>query len=322
MSLELQSFKRIPQEGEQEQEPGHRDVIQAFNRVDYPLSQAVQRLLLEEDGVFTNRKGSGYTQFIYRMFNGYTEINTIFDESVLQRLDDLAFAENYSKDKETYVDVDKLMQAASYLSRPDSLLIARLIVHRFKPYEPKPDDVVLKASSERPRCGACTTAETYYLEFVNSPGTYNWRGGDSAAMNVIVDSAGEPVMLEKEGGLGDNFSCITLRDFVYGHNKLPAGTLLAVEYPAETATQDRINFTREKAGSKEIPLEQCKFRVLRFTTLAVPPEYRAQAFGEHLEWQQRNHFPDCESTTIEQLAQRARQMFKGDAPDSVDEDTW
>lgn len=317
MNLEDRHMPRVSTELESVEEVGHRDVVQAFNRVGYPLHESVQRLLLEEEGVFENRKGSGYTQLVYRLLNGHTSVDELFDTTVSEKIAEQVHADEYEHTPDTYVEINKLMEAASYLVKPDSMLLARLIVHTFKRYEPKPGDTVLPVSKQRAKSGACTTAETYYLEFLSDPGQYRWRGGETAAMSVITDNEGKPVLLEKEGGLGDDYSCIALQEIIWNGYKLPAGTLLSVDYSPEMATQERINMSREKRGSKEIPLSACTFRALRFTTLSVDPLDRQRAFGTHLEWQKRNGFPECETATIQQLAERSSSMLQGSVQTSL-----
>ncbi len=315
MSPERQQSRRIPQEGEREKELGHRDVLQAFNRVGYELGWEIKRLLLEEDGVFDNRKGSGYTQVTYHLLHGRWDANTLFDSAVYERLLDQREADGLRKEARDYVEVDKLKQAAAMLGRPESKMVADLIVQKFEPYEPTPEDVVLRTPNEAgvssydmPRVGSCTSAELYYLEFVNSPGTYQWRNGDSGMMNVITDASGEPILLEKEG-LGDPYSCITLREVVWERFLLPPVTLMAVKYPKEATSQERINLAHEKPYSTEIALDSCVFVPLRITTLAIAPDQRKRAFGQHIDFQKRNGFPDFDTMPLDELVERANEML-------------
>ncbi|OGY88089.1 MAG: hypothetical protein A2458_02390 [Candidatus Kerfeldbacteria bacterium RIFOXYC2_FULL_38_9] len=293
-------------QGQEKEEPpivGHADVVDAFESAGYGLNSYLKGLLLEDKGTYDSRKGSGFTQATYHALKGdFGSVGMLFNEVICRKL----------RDKGKGIDVEKLATALQKLQHPDSRLFARLILQQFKPYQPKESDTILQSTSERIIIvGACMAAEMYYLEFVNNPGIYKCRGGDFGRMNVITDETGEPIMLEKEG-LGDNFSCITLKETVLNGKQLPPGTLMAIVYPLTAAVAERMDFSREKFTSREIPLSQCKFTALRFSTLVADPKDRARAFGKHYDYQKDhpNVYPGFDQTTIQDLAQRARSMLK------------
>lgn len=289
----------------------HPDVVAAYDKVGYPLSAEFRRLFLEEE-VFDNRKGSGFTQVTYKLLGGHDTIDTIFAPAMVEKLYDQREQHFRATDEyreiDTFLDHSKLIAVLDQLQDSSSCLFARLLLDRYFPYQPQPDDVVLQKyrGHDRLVVGACTSAELYYAEFVNDPGRYRWRNGESGAMNVITQT-GEPILIEKEN-LGDSYSCLTLTDVVVRGMRLPAGTLLAVSYDQTQASREHIN-SAEKIGSKEIPLAACAFSPLRLTTFAVEPHQRAKAFGVHYQWQKSNRIPGYDIISIADLRERASAML-------------
>lgn len=227
-------------------------------------------------------------------------------------------------------DIRPLQAAVRKLEFQESRVLASLIVDLVGRYEPGPHDRVLfcqnpdaRFAADVPRLGTCTTAETYFLEFGYQESTFKWRSGESGYMNVIVDDAGNPLMLEKIG-LGDPHSAITVQEVVLNNVRLPAGTLLGVGYNAAVVNKQPFPDTEYyknryvKGNAGIIKASECGgFNYLRLSSLVVEPERRAQALAYLLRMQKENHFPHAEHAEIDVLYLCALQML--DHPDQIAE---
>ncbi len=152
---------------------------------------------------------------------------------------------------------------------------------------------------EKPEIGSCSQAEEFFLEIAHRRIR---RGG---RVNIIVDRAGQPVMVEKMN-LGESHSAILVAPVRLHGVWLPPGGLCALRFRGDPAP---LRPTRHGVVLSLDMLEQTRF--LRLTTLAVTPQSRRRAFGVQLESQLRANMLSPTVTSIAQLQQFARQELAG-----------
>ncbi len=282
------------------------EVTDAFDRIGLPLNDTLQEMLGEHANQQGNRKGSGFTQagrhlaeFI-RSPRSYRDTR-IFDVRIDEQIRDSFDAAHpdsyeYLDDTRPYIDMEKLHALPSAVENEESVLIANMIVDIVDPKEQSGDAVVLPSVKKETHVGTCTTAELYFLEFLNDKQRFHSRSGGK--INVITDSAGVPVMLEKMN-MGEKHSCLTVRETVINGVRLPPGSLVAVD--------------RDEFRKPVFSLDECKgFEFLRLTTLAVSPENRERAFKKHYTFQEENGMPGFHTTTVEDFFREAELMVKAD----------
>jgi hypothetical protein len=146
----------------------------------------------------------------------------------------------------------------------------------------------------KPDIGSCSQAEEYFLEIAHHRVR---RGG---AVNVIVDSDGQPLMLEKMN-LGESHSAIVVAPVRINGVVIPVGGLCALQFG------DAPDESRRSELGLILPLTRiAQARFLRLTTLCVAPNVRRRAFSAQVESQIRSDMFSPMATTIEQLQQLAR----------------
>jgi hypothetical protein len=256
------------------------------------------------------------SELVARRRTSVADLDDEFDDALYQD-------ERLANDQAPLVDdVRPLQTAVRALQFQESHVLGEIITDLVGRYQPGPHDQVLfsenpdqRFAAAVPTMGTCTTAETYFLEFAYHPGMFKWRGGDSGYMNVIVDDAGNPLMLEKIG-IGDPHSAITVQEIVLHNVRLPAGTLLGVGYNPQAITKqplpidgyDRQRFVKGQAGS--IKASECGgFKYLRLSSLTVEPERRAAALDYLLRLQKESSFPMAERAEIDVLYYDALKML-------------
>jgi hypothetical protein len=145
----------------------------------------------------------------------------------------------------------------------------------------------------KPAIGSCSQAEEFFLELAHGRVR---RGG---SVNVFVDDAGEPRLIEKMN-LGESHSAVVLEPVELNGVTLPPGSLCALSHADEA-------HGRMTSNGRRLPLAAiAQARFLRLTTLAVEPSIRARAFSAQLEAQVRGRMLSPASTTLAELRGFAR----------------
>lgn len=146
---------------------------------------------------------------------------------------------------------------------------------------------------EKPEIGSCSQAEEFFLEIAHGRVRRNGR------VNVFVDDAGQPLLLEKMG-LGESHSAMAVAPVTICDVVLPPGSLFALRYPEDTRPK------RALACGQLLPIEAVtQARFLRLTTLTVSPAVRRRAFSAQFEAQLRSDMLSPSTTTIDDLRQFA-----------------
>lgn len=274
------------------------DLSETFEKHGITLSSQLREMLQEGDKYRWeretgrgNRSGSGFisaTRFLADLFK---------DEPGLRRsriFDDLEpfyiSGEGTALKPEFF---EKVKAALGELADPGAKLMGGVVWDLVKPEDNGDDETLteLPFYQGEKKVGTCTTAELYFLEWMNPQRGYDGR------MSAIVDEQRQPLLLEKVG-LGNNHSCLSLREFTIQGVRVPPGSLVYV---------DREIIPGE---GKVIDLNRCKgFSFLRFTTLALPPEHR-QSFGKILQFQIENDFPKAESAKLEDFQIKADNLVR------------
>lgn len=332
-----------------EREP-HRqahELSQIFADHHLRLNAQLESALAEDPEHLEIRRGGGFLQ-ASRMLADFVNVPRsmadiyLFDEELSDRVemantpasDDYDGWDNHRRlhdqPRPLVSDMRPLQAAVRKLQFQESRVLANMIVDIAARYEPTPHDQVLfgqnpkaRFAADVPYIGSCTTAETYFLEFGYQESTFKWRGGEGGYMNVIVDDAGNPLMLEKIG-IGDAHSALTVQEVVMNNVRLPAGTFLAVGYNATVVDKQpfpdtgyhKQRYVKGNAGI--IKASECGgFKYLRLSSLVVEPERRPQALAYLLQMQREAFFPHAEHAEIDVLYLCALKML--DHPEQVAE---
>lgn len=147
----------------------------------------------------------------------------------------------------------------------------------------------LQGMPEKPEIGSCSQAEEFFLEIAHGRVR---RGG---RVNVFLDAAGQPVLLEKIG-LGESHSAISTQWLAINHVALPPGSLFALSYPADRPAHGH---TKHGALMRLADIHQARF--LRLTTLSAEPAWRRRAFAPQVNAQIRSEFLSPCTTTLDDL---------------------
>lgn len=279
----------------------HTEIAEGFKSIGYPLSWQLAELIQEPDDMQGGRRGSGFTTATRELatYIGSPRASrdmNILDGNVRLDIEDSLYKEGGDEALEQ-VDVRTQLNRAAFeqvtgsMQNEESRMLAQMVVDVLFPYEGQ-EYPVIPAKEQTLRIGTCTTAEQYFLEYVTGGGFGPDRVGH---MNFIVGPNNEPIAIEKINR-GENHSCLTLTPVVINGVRLPAGSLLGVQYSPD-AVENRI----PHQSGFIIKADKCTgFEFLRLTTLAVQPENRERAFGSHLSFQGKNAMPGYDSVTIEQ----------------------
>ncbi|MFZ3192530.1 MAG: hypothetical protein WA154_04885 [Moraxellaceae bacterium] len=186
----------------------------------------------------------------------------------------------------------QLRQMSERVTLEESRLIVQLIIDTIMPRSAAELGLSsLHVLTEKPKVGSCPMAEKFFLDIAHG---FTPRKGQ---VNIIVDAAGRPLLLEKLN-MGDDHSCISLVPLMMNGVCLPVGSLFAAQYEPEQAS---LRAGRQIAG-QILAAERCTgFYFLRLTTLAVSPAHRKRAFNAHFEQQVANGLFSPLTTTLDQL---------------------
>lgn len=317
------------------------EILSLMTGLGMPLCEQLREMLNEHYSHCSERRGCGYTQAT-RVLSGY--INTprqtsgmadweLFSEPLARSLPDLlAQAASHGLSSGDWRNLDINPAVTAYLasrkdgdrddfdrelarqcayqralrSAPDQVTReeSRMLLGMLRDVIlPVPDDDLpdLPSRPEKPKVGSCTLAEKFFLEIAHNPMIRRGR------INVMVDGAGKPVLLEKLY-MGDSHSCLSLATVRMNGVRLPPGSLFAAEYPEELL--DTPLRACRKLKGKIIPLTSVSgFRFLRLTTLAIPPSIRPRAFGAQLERQAVSDFIGYDTTELTSFRQIAAEQF-------------
>lgn len=272
------------------------EVSESFEKHGLKLSVILREMLQEGDEYRWdketgrgNRSGSGFitaTRFLAEQFgaDAYERRYNIFDD-----LEPFYLDEDSSDLKPEFFE--RVRAAVSDVSDPGSELLGRMIWDLVRPEDEQGQykELLLPFYEGEKKVGTCTTAETYFLEWMWP--LYGEREGE---MKVVIDKTGSAVLLEKLG-MGQR-SCLSLREVLLQGVRIPPGSLLYADRVVVPSERDVIR------------VEDCKgFSFLRFTTLALPPKQR-QSFGKILQFQIENRFPNAENARIEDFQKRADEI--------------
>lgn len=285
------------------------EVLRRFRELGLPLNATLEAMLNEHHSHRTERRGSGYTQATrhlaeYINYPGrhseYDDARLFADKSpgLIPRLRERASELGVEV---TWRNLDRQRLPARLLGDPEFSELFRVEVARQRAIRELPErcereestllvrimcDLVLPVDAgelgleelplwpEPLKIGTCPLAEKYFLEVAER---FVRRRG---RLNIIRGARGTPLMIEKLN-LGDDHSCISLTPLVLNGVRLPAGSLLGVQYqePADAEPNAEL-------PGQVIPLGACHgFRFLRLTTLSVSPANRPRAFTRHFEAQ-------------------------------------
>ena len=310
------------------------EIVEAFQTVGFPLNRKLESMLNEAPEHQRPRRGSGFTQagrFLAEFINQPRGLTCaldlrLFSETGQRKLSSMVatcyritgkkpsgITQLHSllqTHQQSEPNIDRYLQQLTALFNirqelafEESQLLINLLfsilgdqTENFRLRDGIPE---LPLTKEKLAIGTCPEAERYFLEF---SGNYLRRHG---IINIFTDAQNNPVIIEKIG-IGDSHSCITIADTWLNQVLIPAGSLLGATYtelPINTKACAELN-------GAWMPISLCRgFRFLRLSTLAVTPENRARAYGNHLKTQlEGSPFFDPLNTTLRDLMKVAKQQ--------------
>lgn len=185
----------------------------------------------------------------------------------------------------------RLAQVESALRLPESRLLLALVADVLGWRTPQA--AVLPPMADKPETGSCSQAEEFFLEIAHGKVR---RGG---RVNVFVDSVGQPLLVEKIA-LGESHSALAVHEVALNGVTLPPGALLALRHQPDAQPLHR------HARGEVLPLAAlAAARLLRLTTLALPPGERERAFGDQFRRQVQGNLLSPRSTTLDDLRHHA-----------------
>lgn len=310
----------------------NHEIVDLFSTKLYPLNTKLVEMLNEHYSHQTERRGCGYTQatrvlsdYINRpryddqfddllLFDHYNhaELSMILKEAhqynlminSWRNLDKnqqvIDFLEHYPKKESEFYQILKkqyqfqhtLRTLHEYASLEESQLICQFIQDIILPKTAEEYGYIeLNNLTEKPKVGSCPMAENFFLKIAHE--TLLRQG----SINIFVDKKQHAVMIEKLK-MGDDHSCMNLVPVIKNGVRLPAGCLFSVDYPDDQVKKQ----PNKKYKGFVIPIDEVEgFWMLRITTLAISPKYRARAFSTHFKQQVQNGLFNPEHTTLEQL---------------------
>ncbi|MEC7118651.1 MAG: hypothetical protein VXW65_01955 [Pseudomonadota bacterium] len=310
------------------------EVVTAFETAQLALAKNLVEMLSEHYTHQTERRGCGYTQATRvlaerinqpRSANGFEDLRLFADHPSKPLYTLLSAASSYGLEIHNWRNLDQradlcarldaesqmmtqgsllhslqqemqwqrqLRQMIECVSLEESRLIVQLIIDTILPRDAAALGLTeLQVLTEKPKVGSCPMAEKFFLDIAHD---MTPRKGQ---VNIIVDAAGQPLLLEKLN-MGDDHSCISLVPLMLNGVCLPVGSLLAAQYDPERAS---LRAARKIAG-QILSADHCDgFYLLRLTTLAVSPANRKRAFNAHFDQQVANGLFSPKTTTVEQL---------------------
>ena len=295
-----------------EEVEGHRELSEAFKNVGLPLNSTLIEMLEESETQHSDRKGSGFTQasrymadIIRKKRSSWDNLN-IFDDTVRfsieePLLDKFDYTEVSQMDYRDYLDLSKLDEVAEKITKPGSQLLLKMIAD-ITSKEQNDREQITPYLQKKIEIGTCTTAEVYFFDYFNDQlGKYS----DSAKVNIFKDDFGEAVFVEKMG-MGENHSAISLKEIILNGVRIPAGSLVALQYDLPVDMQERTS-GKGKVLDGAI-LDGVDF--LRFTTLVVEPNKRAGTFGKHFQWQIDNEISGAGEIQLEEFVDKCQREIR------------
>jgi hypothetical protein len=285
------------------------EVLEGFDQIGYPLNRELQQMLQESKEHRGGRRGSGFTQASRHLAVFVDRKRSRFDVGVFgdKVSDDLAvkvdaFTENKTRkeiakmqiDRRDFLDKKKIVGVQDAMHDEGGKLMARMIGDIIEPFENKDGAMVeLPRFTKEIYIGTCTTAELYFLEYLDEKIFSRTRR--AGYVNIITDKNGRALMIEKIR-LGESHSALLLQDVVINGVRIPSGSLMGVQY--DPAKEGRV-----------MSIEDCEgFSFLRFTTLVVSPKERLKTFGAHLLFQEENGFPGHDKVRMSEFVERAQKV--------------
>lgn len=281
-----------------ERQKSREEMLNAFRAAGLPLDGTLEAMVSESSEHRGGRRGSGFTQATRRIADFVRQVRSdkdlrILSDDVSSDFEDRAYDEIKDADLTTvnlskYLDREALRSVEEQMTTEECKMLSRMIVDLLDPKSNMPN--VLRGVDGKLSIGTCTTAELYFFDYFEGRGNFR-----HAKMNLIVDEAGEPLMIEKIGA-GENHSAVTLKETVINGVRLPAGSLMGVLYDEATPKVDL-----DQKGSV-IKAADCKgFEFLRLTTLAINPTDRERAFSAHYQYQKDNEMPGFDTLRLEDV---------------------
>lgn len=276
------------------------ELVHLFRRHRLALNPTLEQMLNEHYSHQTERRGCGYTQASRHLAEYINQPRSTDNSNDLRLLQDWQLRSLPDSDNAT-VWQQQLRQLPALMKREESRVLAQMIVDILLPVElSEHETAVIPAHPEKLAIGSCPLAEKYFLELAHR---HVKRHG---LMNIIINDNQQPVIVEKMH-LGDDHSCLSLVPLLMNGVRLPAGSLLGVDYNSRVLQKTR----RKSIPGCLIRLADCRgFRFLRLTTLVISPANRARAFTTHFAAQQANGLFAPDSTRLSQLLQIAHSELR------------
>lgn len=278
------------------QSPKIHETVEAFQSIGLPLNKTLTGMLNENPEHQRPRRGSGFTQASRYLANLINQPRglcknrdlVIFSEAgqrnFLANTATLKPSPSPENNNPTHNIAINAKQIQSLIKLPllvhleESRLIIDLILSILGHLTDTIDCPALPLYKEKLNIGTCPEAERYFLEI---GGGYQRR---QSVVNIITDEHHKPLLIEKIN-LGDSHSCITLQSVKINRVIIPPGSLLGTHYSTVPIHSPRC----KEFNGAWLPTSIGEgFRVLRLTTLAISPQNRARAFGNHLAQQLEN----------------------------------
>jgi hypothetical protein len=292
--------------------PVQEEVLNEFKKIGLPLNETLTGMINESSEHQGGRRGSGFTQLSRQLaervrLSGADRGVTLFDSSVISDLEDQKYANNNEDLKTTQLssllDKEKILGVYEKAKDPGSKLALGMMIDLLGFSEKDPSVPELPFSKDKMEIGTCTTAENYFFDYLKGSMYKDLFSSGQAKMNVIVDSSGQPLFMEKIG-VGESHSAISLRPTYINGVKIPAGSLVALQYESKGENKKE---TASHEGSVINMADIKAFEFLRFTTLAVDPKDREKTFGEHLKWQKENKIAEAETIQLQDFVKKAQE---------------
>jgi len=292
-----------------EKERTTKEIAEAFEAVGIPLTEKLAALLNSSEMLADNVPllGSIYTQASSMLRGSVNREAALFQDTV--KLDASSLR-------------DKLDQVLDKMHYTETQLFVKFIRSICLPETPASRSTSPKVSHITPEmhCGSCTDAEGYFLEWIQfkkGGGSKTFEQNGLGAMNIIVDRNREPLFIEKIN-LGQP-SALTLRPVLFKGIEIPAGSLVALQHDSFEPGVSGRSMPKNVFSLESVT--GAKF--LRFSTLAVDPQFRERAFRDHLILQVRRGFASPEKATLAELLEIARgevseRMLAANAPVAED----
>ena len=291
------------------------EAVSMFREAGLPLNPILEGMLNEEDEHQGGRKGGGLTQasrhlaeFVRRPREGTKDL-ALFDDSVKDHIEDELVDEGGYDLLDTTpissrLERDKIEAILASVKKPEMQLVLKMVadISKVESRIKKNEDLLtLPTTKDKTRVGTCTTAELYFLNYLADKVEDQDFVDHKKRINIVVDQKGEPLFIEKIG-FGESHSALSLKPFVLNGVEVPPGSLVALQYDFDKEFPQ----TKSKKGSIIKSSDLLGVDFLRFTTLAVEPQDRARAFGNHLEFQVTNMMPKAETAKLEDFGAKAR----------------